>query len=75
MTSRRTGLPKPPRVYEPKDGRPSPKAGVSLHQAGDLTRARSHHSHATANHDQASAQAWDRVHPRLTHRAVWLDMR
>ncbi|MFE3278461.1 NF041680 family putative transposase [Nocardia sp. NPDC059239] len=28
---------------------------------------------ATANYGKASAQAWDRVHPRLTRRAAWLD--
>jgi hypothetical protein len=28
---------------------------------------------ATANYGKAITQAWDRVHPRLTHRAAWLD--
>ncbi|MFI1913250.1 transposase [Nocardia sp. NPDC020380] len=28
---------------------------------------------ATANYGKATAQAWDRVHPRLTRRAAWLD--
>ncbi|MFD5923007.1 NF041680 family putative transposase, partial [Kitasatospora sp. NPDC127035] len=27
----------------------------------------------TANYGKARAQAWDRVHPRLTHRAAWLE--
>ncbi|MFE3059516.1 transposase [Nocardia sp. NPDC059239] len=28
---------------------------------------------ATANYGKATTQAWDRVHPRLTRRAAWLD--
>jgi len=28
---------------------------------------------ATSRYGRAVAQAWDRVHPRLTHRAAWLD--
>src|SRR5207245_2678070 len=28
---------------------------------------------ATTRYGTAAAQAWDRVHPRLTHRAAWLD--
>ena len=27
---------------------------------------------ATGNYGKAEAQAWDRVHPRLTHRSAWL---
>jgi hypothetical protein len=27
----------------------------------------------TTNYGKAETQAWDRVHPRLTHRAAWLD--
>lgn len=27
----------------------------------------------TTNYGKAEAQAWDRVHPRLTHRSAWLD--
>ncbi len=27
----------------------------------------------TSRHEMAAAAAWDRVHPRLTHRAAWLD--
>lgn len=29
--------------------------------------------HSEANYGKAQAQAWDRVHPRLTHRSAWLD--
>jgi hypothetical protein len=27
----------------------------------------------TANYGKAETQAWDRIHPRLTHRAAWLE--
>lgn len=27
----------------------------------------------TAHYGKAEAQAWDRVHPRLTHRSAWLE--
>ncbi|WP_308295460.1 transposase, partial [Streptomyces sp. PSAA01] len=27
----------------------------------------------TTNYGKAEAQAWDRVHPRITHRSAWLD--
>lgn len=27
----------------------------------------------TTNYGKAEAQAWDRVHPRLTHRSAWLE--
>jgi hypothetical protein len=30
---------------------------------------------ATTNHGKAVTQAWNRVHPRLTRRAAWLDQR
>ena len=30
-------------------------------------------STATSRYGTATAAAWDRVHPRLTHRAAWLD--
>ncbi|MFE0679152.1 NF041680 family putative transposase [Streptomyces sp. NPDC058867] len=67
-------LPKPPRVYDPKGGRP-PKHGPEFRfvkpetwpEPAVTTRT------ATANYGMAVTQAWDRVHPRLTHRAAWLD--
>jgi hypothetical protein len=67
-------LPKPPRVYDPKGGRP-PKHGPEFRftkpetwpEPAVTTRT------TTANYGKATAQAWDRVHPRLTHRAAWLD--
>ncbi|MFJ4806793.1 NF041680 family putative transposase [Streptomyces murinus] len=66
-------LPKPPRVYDPKGCRP-PKHGPEFRFARPETwpepavTTRT----ATANYGKATAQAWDRVHPRLTHRAAWL---
>lgn len=67
-------LPKPPRIYDPKGGRP-PKHGPEFRftrpetwpEPAVTTRT------ATANYGKAVTQAWDRVHPRLTHRAAWLD--
>lgn len=67
-------LPKPPRVYDPKGGRP-PKHGPEFRFAKPETwpePAVTTHT-ATANYGKAVTQAWDRVHPRLTHRAAWLD--
>lgn len=67
-------LPKPPRVYDPRGGRP-PKHGPEFRfvkpetwpEPAVTTRT------ATPNYGKAVTQAWDRVHPRLTHRAAWLD--
>lgn len=71
-------LPKPtPEEYAqlyPKGGRP-PKHGPEFRFAKPdtwpepavTTRT------ATTNYGKAVAQAWDRAHPRLTHRAAWLD--
>jgi DDE superfamily endonuclease len=67
-------LPKPPRVYDPKGGRP-PKHGPEFRFAKPETwpdPAIITHT-ATTNYGKAVTQAWDRVHPRLTHRAAWLD--
>ena len=67
-------LPTPPRPPG-TSGRP-PKHGpeFALRRPGDLARAR---STPPAPTPPATAPptppAWDRVHPRLTHRAAWLD--
>jgi hypothetical protein len=67
-------LPKPPRAYDPKGGRP-PKHGPEFRFAKPETwpeltvTTRT----ATTNYGKAVTQAWDQVHPRLTHRAAWLD--
>jgi hypothetical protein len=64
-------LPKPPRVYGPKGGRP-PKHGPKFRFAKPETwpdPAVTTHT-ATTNHGKAVTQAWNRVHTRLTHRAA-----
>ncbi|GHE78799.1 hypothetical protein GCM10018785_53690 [Streptomyces longispororuber] len=67
-------LPKPPRVYDPKGGRP-PKHGPEFR----FTKPETWPEPAittvtdTTKYGKAESQAWDRVHPRLTHRSSWLD--
>lgn len=62
-------LPKPPRVYDPKGGRP-PKHGPEFRFATPETWP---DPVVTTNYGKAVTQAWDRVHPRLTHWAARLD--
>ncbi|MET9671053.1 transposase [Streptomyces sp. NPDC006475] len=66
-------LPKPPRVHDPKGGRPQARPGIPLHQARDLARVRDHHGHGHDQLRQGRDPGMDRVHPRLTHRSSWLD--
>ncbi|KUL55539.1 transposase [Streptomyces sp. NRRL F-4489] len=66
--------PTPPRAYHPKGGRP-PKHGSEfifgdtatwgVEQAVTVTD--------TPRYGKATTRAWDRLHPRLTKRAAWLD--
>ena len=67
-------LPKPPRVYDPKGGRP-PKHGPEFRFAKPETWPEPAITTVTdtTNYGKAETQAWDRVHPRLTHRSSWLD--
>ncbi|MCX4429929.1 transposase [Streptomyces mirabilis] len=67
-------LPKPPRVYNPKGGHP-PKHGPEFRFAKPETWPEAAITTATdtVNYGKAEAQAWDRVHPRLTHRSAWLE--
>ncbi|WPO69145.1 NF041680 family putative transposase [Streptomyces sp. KN37] len=67
-------LPKPPRVYDPKGGRP-PKHGPEFRFAKPETWPEPAITTVTAttHYGKAETQAWDRVHPRLTHRSSWLD--
>jgi hypothetical protein len=67
-------LPKPPRVSDPKGGRP-PKHGPEFRFAkpGSWPDPAVTTRTPSANYGKAVMQAWDRVHPRLTHRAAWLD--
>ncbi|MFF2411486.1 NF041680 family putative transposase [Streptomyces sp. NPDC058092] len=66
-------LPKPPRMHG-VNGRP-PKHGLEFR----FTKPETWPEPAittvtdTTNYGKAEAQAWDRVHPRLTHRSSWLD--
>ena len=64
----------PPRVYDPKGGRPPKHGGEFVfgdpatwdtEQAITVTDTRLY--------GKATAQAWDRLHPRLTRRAAWTD--
>ncbi|MFK4188926.1 NF041680 family putative transposase [Streptomyces sparsogenes] len=66
--------PTPPRVYDPKGGRPPKHGGEFVfgdpatwgdEQAVTVTDTRLY--------GKATAQAWDRLHPRLTRRAAWSD--
>jgi DDE superfamily endonuclease len=66
-------LPAPPRPPG-TNGRPR-KHGAELALADPATcpAPQITTSTATARYGMAVAAAWDRVHPRLTHRAAWLD--
>ncbi|MGW0538721.1 NF041680 family putative transposase [Streptomyces sp. NPDC003032] len=67
-------LPKPPRVYTPKGGRP-PKHGKEF----SLARPQSWPEPSVVTHNdtprygKAEARAWDRLHPRLKQRSAWID--
>jgi hypothetical protein len=69
-------LPKPPRLYDPWGGRP-PRHGREFRLAEPESWPEPAITTATdtANYGKAQAQAWDRIHPRLTHRSAWLDHR
>ncbi|MCQ8832111.1 transposase, partial [Streptomyces malaysiensis] len=65
--------PTPPRVHDPKGGRPPKHGGEFVfgtpatwgaEQAVTVTDTRLY--------GKATAQAWDQLHPRLTRRAAWL---
>lgn len=66
--------PTPPRIYDPKGGRPPKHGGEFVF--GDsgtwgVEHGRDDHGHpALWASDRAG---WDRLHPRLTRRAAWLD--
>lgn len=66
-------LPKPPRTHG-VNGRP-PKHGPEFRFAKPDTWPEPAITTATdtVNYGKAEAQAWDRVHPRLTHRSAWLE--
>ena len=67
-------LPKPPRVHGVKAaGRPSTaRSSASPSRRPGPSRAITTVTDTTS-YGKAETQAWDRVHPRLTHRSSWLD--
>lgn len=64
--------PTPARRYNPKGGRP-PKHGGEFVFADPATWSTEHAVTTTETrlYGMATAQAWDRLHPRLTRRAAW----
>ncbi|MDH6228961.1 hypothetical protein M2169_006017 [Streptomyces sp. MJP52] len=65
--------PTPLRVYDPKGGRPSKHCGEFVF--GDPTTWGTEQAVTATDtrlYGKATAQAWDRLHPRLTRRAAWL---
>ncbi|MEV0580841.1 NF041680 family putative transposase [Streptomyces sp. NPDC050392] len=66
--------PTPPRVYNPIGGRPPKHGGEFVFgDPGTWGVEQSVTTTATRRYGTAVAQAWDRLHPRLTRRAAWLD--
>ncbi|MFB6716851.1 NF041680 family putative transposase [Streptomyces sp. NPDC056237] len=64
----------PPRVYDTKGGRPPKHGGEFVF--GDPSTWGAEQAVTTTDtrlYGKATAQAWDRLHPRLTRRAAWLD--
>ena len=64
----------PPRVYDPQGGRP-PKHGGEFVFGDPATWATGQAATVTDTrlYCTATARAWDRLHPRLTRRAAWVD--
>lgn len=67
-------LPAPPRTYHPLGGRP-PKHGPEFRLAKPESWPEPAVAtvNGTGRYGKAEARAWDRVHPRLTRRAAWID--
>lgn len=66
-------LPAPPR-RPGTNGRPRKHGGeLALSDPATWPAPQVTTSMATSRYGMAAAAAWDRVHPRLTHRAAWLD--
>ncbi|MFE4874300.1 NF041680 family putative transposase [Streptomyces sp. NPDC056682] len=64
----------PPRVYDPKGGRP-PKHGGEFVFGDEATWGTEQAVTVTDTrlYGKAVVRAWDRLHPRLTRRAAWLE--
>ncbi|GAA4975895.1 hypothetical protein GCM10025331_83260 [Actinoplanes utahensis] len=64
----------PPRVYNPDGGRPAKHGGEFVFGDPATWNSEQAVTHTdTRLYGQVRAQAWDRLHPRLTHRAAWND--
>lgn len=66
--------PTPPHVYDPKGGRPPKHGGEFVF--GDPDTGGTEQAVTVTDtrlYGKATARAWDRLHPRLTKRAAWLD--
>jgi DDE superfamily endonuclease len=66
--------PTPPRICNPEGGRPAKHGGEFVF--GDPATWDGEHAvtHTdTRLYGEVKAQAWDRLHPRLTRRAAWAD--
>ncbi|GIE82043.1 hypothetical protein Aph02nite_79930 [Actinoplanes philippinensis] len=64
----------PPRIYNPDGGRPAKNGGEFVFGDPGTWNAEHAVTHTdTRLYGQVRAQAWDRLHPRLTHRAAWTD--
>ncbi|MEU7004763.1 transposase [Nonomuraea sp. NPDC046570] len=66
-------LPAPPRRYDPKGGRPPKHGEFALADSATWPEPAVTTATDTTHYGKAEASAWDRLHPRLTHRAAWLD--
>ncbi|MFE5126227.1 NF041680 family putative transposase [Streptomyces sp. NPDC056669] len=66
--------PTPARVYDPKGGRPPKHGGEFVFgQPGTWGAEQVVTVTDTRLYGKATAQAWDRLHPRLTRRAAWIE--
>ncbi|MEV4583373.1 NF041680 family putative transposase [Nonomuraea jabiensis] len=66
--------PTPPRVYHPEGGRPPKHGGEFVFgQPGTWGEPDQQTTTATTRYGTATAMAWDRLHPKLTRRAAWIE--
>jgi hypothetical protein len=66
--------PTPPRVYQPEGGRPPKHGGEFVFGQPDTWGEPDQQTTtATTRYGTATAMAWDRLHPKLTRRAAWIE--
>jgi hypothetical protein len=66
--------PAPPHRYDPMGGRPLKHGGLFRFEDSATWPDPQHSTtNETTRYGTAVARSWDRLHPRLTHRAAWLD--